>query len=170
MTDFLAHWNWDEFAVQAIASLFGAGIGAGIAAAVAFRVLKVERQERLADRAREDTARAKADADQLRAIRGEAIANLLTAVRPFIDTGQHPLPNRDVELAILRLLFDGTEDAYTVYTWTRHQFEVLPKDALLASAALTITFEVVRGMLVGWIRPEDEAGTIRSMKSSLSPS
>lgn len=154
---------WQELLVQAVA----AGVGAGIAAAVSFRIVRGEREARLQDRADHEAERARDELSRIRSIRSEAVTTFLEGMRLLIDVPEAVIANRAMQMALLRVTFDGTDDSYDVYRWVRQRLEMTLVPSF-DSQAQGREFEVIRAMLVGWLRPDDEAGTLASMRAYLS--
>lgn len=168
-TGFIAGWNWDDFVVQGASTL----LGGGLAAVVAFRVVRAEslradRDRRAAEASlREDRQNAieerdKKEAIRLRGVRGEAIGQLLAALLPRAEAGL--APDREMKLAILRLCFDGTPDSYDMFRWVHAQ---VAAGAESKPQHLAQTYDKVAAMLTAWIRPEDEQGVLAAIRRQL---
>jgi hypothetical protein len=152
-------WSWSTFWIEVIAS----AVGGLFALAVTLLVVWVESRRRKQDLAAQAVDAREVTQTRLRAARGEAVGQLLQEALLRVDAGGRLLPNRPLDLALLRLTFDGTEDSYDAYRWARHELG----KAQDTYDSRSMRYDIVRAMLAQWLSIDGEAGAIASMRSKM---
>ncbi len=159
--------DWGQFVVEVAAALVGAAVGGVIAYWIARRSINADRKVRDHESAERLADLARAEAIRLRGVRAEAVFGLLGELLENVDNGQPMLPDRPVDLAIARVLADGSEDSYDVWRWVVWKAGSAQDEIPNSVMALVQRYDLIRTMMLAWLRPEDEAGVVASIRAEL---
>ncbi|MGN6760566.1 MAG: hypothetical protein ACTHJI_04450 [Leifsonia sp.] len=160
----------DQFWASVAGALVGAGAAGAISALIARAIFKAERKARQEETNIEHERRDQERLDEAHAavirLRTTAISELITLIRDVIYSGGFEAIPLRIQNAAQALLFDRTDESYTVYQWVSLKLRYIADHSAHGQGNVAPQFgEVIIAMLIGWTR--DEPGVLANMQREL---